>query len=204
MFNYFSNFLILKSDETDEEHLAKIIDFDMDNKRIRLSLIDEEKNRYYTRNKNIKILIPANEDLYNFKTIILYFDVLERIMTIQYPEHIEVIHRRKFKRYPFKFPIEVTIGDTIVNSITFDISLGGLSFAIKSEKLCQVEDYVKINFPNSNPYIGGLWLKIVNHRETIFNGYTLHMYGCEFEDLDDRMLNQLTIFLNENEIKSHL
>lgn len=203
MFNHFSNFLILKSDETTEEHLAKIIDFDMENKRIRLSLVDEEKNNFYTRNKSIKIVIPTNKDVYSFETNIIYLDVLERIITIQYPENIEVVHKRKYKRYPFNFPIEVVMGDTTFPSITIDMSIGGLSFAIKTTKICQVEDYVKVNFSNTTPYLGGLWLKIVNHRESILNSHNVHIYGGEFEDLDNRMLNQLIVFLNENDIKSH-
>ena len=203
MISHFSNFLILKSHETNEEHLAKIIDFDMENKKIRLSLVDEEKNVYYTRNKSIKIIVPTNKDIYSFETNILNLDVIERIITIQYPENIEVVHKRKYKRYSFNFPIEVVMGDTTFTSITMDISIGGLSFAIRTTKICQVEDYVKINFSNTTPYLGGLWLKIVNHRESLLNNQNVHIYGGEFEDLDSRMLNQLIVFLNENDIKSH-
>lgn len=203
MIRHFSNFLILKSDETEEEHLARIVDYDLENKKMRLSLIDNEKNKYYRRDKNIKVLIPANKDLYNFKSNILYFDIIERIMTIKYPDEIEIIHRRKNKRYPFKLPIEIEIGDTVVPSVTFDISLGGLSFAVKTTKICQIDDYIKINFCKTSQYLGGIWGKIVNHRESIYKGNTLHLYGAEFEDLDDRMLNKLILFLNENNIKSH-
>lgn len=200
MLSNFKNFLILKSDETNEEHLAKIEHYDTNNKKLQLRLIDDEKNLSYRKGSNINVLIPDSEDLYKFQTEVIYYDIIERILSITYPEEVEVIHRRKEKRFPLKLLIEAKIGESTLDSITFDISLSGLSFIAKTDKICHVGDYVEIKIKLEKSNIQNLWIKILNKRTIDYMDKTYILYGGEFEELSADSIDELLILLNENSI----
>ena len=46
MFQKIENYLILKNSENFEEHIAKIIELEKESRKIKLQLIDENKNIY--------------------------------------------------------------------------------------------------------------------------------------------------------------
>ena len=64
MFQKIENYLILKNSENFEEHIAKIIELEKESRKIKLQLIDENKNIYYKRNKELEVLIPHDKELF--------------------------------------------------------------------------------------------------------------------------------------------
>ena len=94
MFQKIENYLILKNSENFEEHIAKIIELEKESRKIKLQLIDENKNIYYKRNKELEVLIPHDKELFLFKSSVIYYDILDKIVTIEYPEitMIEIIN----------------------------------------------------------------------------------------------------------------
>ncbi len=197
------NYLILKSKETNEEHLARIVEVEKEEKKIKLVLIDEYKNVFFRRNRNVDVLIPANQDLYTFSSPILYFDILERIMTIEYPKEINMLHRRKHKRFEIKIALDAFIGETQIESFSYDISLGGISFVTYTDKLFSVGDYIKLLIKTKK--LGGveLWVEVMNQRPININGKRYFLNGGQFDEINERELELLTIFLYENDVKLH-
>ncbi len=197
------NYLILKSNETSEEHLARIVQVEKIEKKIKLVLIDEHKNIYFRRNKNVEVLIPVDQDLYTFNSPILYFDILERIMTIEYPEEVNMLRRRKHKRYPIKLAIEAYIGDTKIESFSSDISLGGLSFVTFSNKLFSIGDHIKLHFKTKSLGKLELWVEVINQRSIEIKGKKYFLNGGKFKEVSEKEIDVLAIFLYENDIKLH-
>lgn len=203
MIGKIDNYLILKSKETNEEHLARIVEVEKIEKKIKLVLIDEHKNIFFRRNRSVDVLIPANQDLYTFNSPILYFDILERIMTIEYPKEINLLHRRQYKRYEIKVALEAYIGETEIESFSYDMSLGGISFVTLTNKLFSVGDYIKIQFKTRSLGSMELWVEVMNQREIDIKGKKYFLNGGKYDEIDEKQLEQLTIFLYEHDIKLH-
>lgn len=201
MLSNFKNFLILKNNISKEEHLGRIEYYDPNKKKIILQLIDEDKNLTFKKGSIIDVLIPANEDLFKFKATIIYYDIIERFLSVSYPDEIEVLHRRKEKRHPLKLLMEIKIGESIIESISFDISLSGLSFISKTDKIVQIDDYVQIKIKLEKSHIDDLWLKVLNKREINYMGENYILYGGEFEDLSLANIDEIILLLNNNKIK---
>lgn len=201
MIEKFSNHLILKNNETSEEHIARIVSVEKKEKKIKLELVDEKKNIYYRRNREVNVLIPVKDDLYSFSTPILFFDILERVMTIEYPKAVLIRRRRTHKRLPLRVAIKVEMADTIFDSLTYDISLGGISFVTVSDKVCVIDDIVKVFLEVDSIKSKEYWIHISNKRPIELNGKNYTLYGGNFEDLSQEGLEELAFFLNKNDVK---
>ncbi len=106
MFQKIENYLILKNSENFEEHIAKIIELEKESRKIKLQLIDENKNIYYKRNKELEVLIPHDKELFLFKSSVIYYDILDKIVTIEYPNEIDKILRRQHTRYDINVALD--------------------------------------------------------------------------------------------------
>ena len=138
------SYLILKNQENNEDHLGEISGIYKDLHKIQIRLIDEEKNIFYSKNKSLEVMIPLDTDLYCFNTTVIFFDIIEKVITISYPEEISEIIKRKFKRYNLNIALEIELGTHMVPSISYDVSMGGISFLSNSQ--CVLGDKITLKF----------------------------------------------------------
>lgn len=197
MFQKLKNYLIIKSSDTEEEHLAKIVDLEKDTRKIRLQLIDEKKNIYYKRNKDLDVLIPHDKELFFFKSTVIFYDILEKIVTIEYPNEIDKVIRREHKRYDINVELEILLDSHSIPSISFDMSLGGLAFIINNH--IELDDIIPVKFKTDELDINELQVKIVNKRDFRYKGKDYLLYSGEFYQLNQDNFDKLLLFFNQSE-----
>lgn len=194
MFQKIDNYLILKNAENIEEHIAKIIEVEKENGKIKLQLIDENKNIYYKRNRDLEVLIPHDKELFLFKSSVIYYDVLEKIITIEYPIEIDKILRRQHTRYDINVALDVILDSHVIPSISFDMSLGGLAFIINNH--IELNDIIPIKIKADELVDNEFKVKIVNKKDFRYKGKDYLMYSGEFYELDKVSFDNLLFFFN--------
>lgn len=188
------SYLILKNQENNEEHLGEICGIYKELHKIQIRLIDEEKNIFYGKNRDLEVMIPLETELFCFNTTIIFFDIIEKIITISYPEEISEVIRRKFKRYNLNIALEIELGAHLVPSISYDVSLGGISFLTNSQ--CVLGDKITLKFkldPFKNLDVN---VKILRKKNFIFRGKYFLFYAGEFINLEKEMSEKLEKYLN--------
>lgn len=197
MFRKSKNYLILKNAETPEEHLGRIVDIDKHSRKLRLELVDENKNRYYRRDKEIEILVPMEKDLYSFKSNVIFYDVIDKIITVEYPEEINTIIRRKYKRFDLQLALDIQFHEHIIPSISYDLGLGGIAFLVHPH--FELENTVKIKIKSDLLQDIFYDVKIVNKKVFRYNGNDYFLYAGEFCELEGERFDKLLIFFSDKE-----
>lgn len=196
MFQKIENYLILKNSENYEEHIAKIVELEKGSRKIKLQLIDENKNIYYKRNRKLEVLIPQDKELFFFKTSVIYYDLLDKIVTIEYPNEIDKIRRREHIRYDINVALDVILDLHIIPSISFDMSLGGLAFIINNN--IELNDIIPIKIKTEELMGNEFKIKIVNKKDFRYKGKNYLMYSGEFFELEQKSFDSLLFFFNRN------
>lgn len=196
MFQKIENYLILKNSENYEEHIAKIVELEKESRKIKLQLIDENKNIYYKRNRELEVLIPQNKELFFFKSSVIYYDLLEKIVTIEYPNEIDKIRRREHIRYDINVALDVVLDSHIIPSISFDMSLGGLAFIINNN--IELDDIIPIKIKTEELMENEFRVKIVSKKDFRYKGKNYLMYSGEFFELEQASFDNLLFFFNKN------
>ena len=188
------SYLILKNQENNEEHLGEICGIYKDLHKIQIRLIDEEKNIFYSKNKSLEVMIPLDTDLYCFNTTVIFFDIIEKVITISYPEEISEIIKRKFKRYNLNIALEIELGTHMVPSISYDVSMGGISFLTNSQ--CVLGDKITLKF-KMDPFKNlDIDVKILKRKKFIYQGKSSLFYAGEFIHLKKEMSDKLDEYLS--------
>ena len=196
MFQKIKNYLILKNSENYEEHIAKIVELEKRSRKIKLRLIDENKNIYYKRNRELEVLIPQDKELFFFKSSVIYYDILEKIITIEYPNEIDKILRRQHIRYDINVALDIVLETHTIPSISFDMSLGGLSFIINHN--IELDDIIPLKIKVEELIESEFQVKIVNKKDFRYKGKNYLMYSGEFFKLEQESFDNLLFFFNKN------
>mgnify|MGYP003590419064 CR=1 FL=1 len=187
------NYLILKNQENNEEHLGEIYSIYRDLHKIQIKLIDEEKNIFYVKNRDLEVMIPIGTELFCFNTTVLFFDIIEKVITISYPEEISEVIRRKFRRYNLNIALEIELGAHLVPSISYDVSLGGISFLTNSQ--CVLGDKITLKF-KMDPFKNlDVDVRILRRKNFIYRGKYFLFYAGEFINLKKEISDKLEKYL---------
>lgn len=200
MFENVKNYLIIKNEDTTEEHLGKIIEIEKKNRKIKLQLVDENKNIYYRRERTLDIMVPMETELYCFKSSVLFYDIIEKIMTIEYPAEVSKVIKRNHRRYDINVALDILLGDHIIPAITYDIGLGGIGFLINNSYYLENDIIIKIKAEDFN--VDYLHIKILNKREFRYKGKDYLLYGSEFIELKTDQFDKLVLFFNTLEAEN--
>lgn len=193
------NYLILKNPITLEEHIGKILNVEKDSRKIKLQLVDEKNTRYYKNNKEVEILIPYEEKLYHFKTVIIYFDIIEKILTIEYPEKIDDEIIRKYKRYDINLALDIFLKNHIVPSISYDISLGGIAFIINDNiEMAEILS-LKIKTEDLEEFI--FKVRVIHVKNIRYKKQDFLLYSAEFCNPSEEEFETLFVFFTKIEEK---
>lgn len=133
MLEKMNNYLIIKNPITLEEHFGKILNIEKNHKKIKLQLVDENNTYHYSKNCDIEILIPVSNKLYHFISTITFIDVLDKIITIDYPENVDKEISRLHTRYDLNVALDIYLENHVIPSISYDISLGGIAFIVNED-----------------------------------------------------------------------
>ena len=193
MFDNVKNYMVLNNEETNEEHIGKIIEIDKESKKIKLRLVDDNRNLYYRRDKEIEVLVPKESNLYCFHSLVIYYDVLERIITIEYPEELTKVIKRKHKRYDINLPIDIQTEYHQLPSISFDLCLGGISF-LASPKFV-LKDEIVIKLKDESLKDEEFKVRLLSKKEFKYQGKDYILYGGEFINLQKDSFEKLILFL---------
>ena len=196
MFQKIENYLILKNSENFEEHIAKIIELEKESRKIKLQLIDENKNIYYKRNKELEVLIPHDKELSLFKSSVIYYDILDKIVTIEYPNEIDKILRRQHTRYDINVALDIFLDSHVIPSISFDMSLGGLACIINNH--IDLNDIIPIKIKIEELAEKEFKIKIVSKKDFKYKGKNYLMYSGQFFELEQESFHRLLFFFNKN------
>jgi len=191
MLEKINNYLILKNPITMEEHFGKILDVDKHNK-IKVKLIDDYNTNHYLKNREIEILIPFGTKLYHFVSTITFYDILEKTITINYPENIDKEINRKHKRYDINLELEIYKENHIIPSISYDISLGGLAFIVNDDIKFEETICLKIKVNNLKDII--LKVEIIHAKRIRYDKKYYLLYSGQFIDFSKDEFDKLSLF----------
>lgn len=193
--NSIKSTLILKNNETSEEHFGKILDINKEMKKIRIQLLDEEKYIYYKRYIEIELIIPIETDIYHFKTSVIYYDIIDKIVTITYPEEVSEIIKRKYERFNLNIALDIVLLEHVIPSISYDLCVGGISFLANYTLILDNKIKIKIKVEEfKDDYFNAL---ILNKKTFSFKGNHFLFYSAKFIDLSDEMSRKITDYLNK-------
>lgn len=195
MFDNIKNYMILRNEDTPEEHLGKVIEIEKSTRKIKLQLIDDNKNLYYRRDKEIEVIMPKEVELYCFKSFVIYYDILEKIITIEYPEELNKIITRKHRRYDINIPIDIETSSHVLPSISFDLGLGGIGLLVSNQYQLDEEVVIKIKSPKLSEE--EFKVRILSQKDFRYKGKDYLLYGGEFINLKKEAFEKLILFLNE-------
>lgn len=194
MLDNIKNYMMIRSDETIEEHLGKVLELDRNTKKIKLQLIDDNKNLFYRRDKEIEVVIPKESDLFCFKSFVIFYDVLERTIIVQYPEELNKVIKRGHKRYDINIPIDICTDQHCLPSISFDLGLGGIGILVNPQFALEEEIQIKIKDQNLANEV--FKVRVLNKKEFKYKGKDYILYGGEFINLKKEAFEKLMLFLN--------
>lgn len=194
MSNY-PKYIILKNKENQEDHVGEISEF-KEGKFIKLKLTDTTKNKSFHRGVELEVILPKNNKIYIFDAFILYFDIIERILTIDYPENIRRLKRRKHKRYKIPIPIMVELEDELANTYTYDISVEGISFLVSPSIMFKSNSIIPVSF-DLNENTLHVNLQLVNSRILYLNQKKFLLLGASFETLSTNDYNNLLNYISK-------
>lgn len=200
MFDNVKNYMILRNEDTPEEHLGRVIEIEKNTRKIKLQLIDDNKNLYYRRDKEIEVIMPKEEELYCFKSFVIYYDILDKIITIEYPEELNKIITRRHKRYDINIPIDIEMSAHVLPSISFDLGLGGVGLLVNSQYVLNDEIIIKIKSPKLIQE--EFKVRVLSKKEFRYKGKDYLLYGGEFINLKKDAFDKLIIFLNERNLQT--
>lgn len=195
MFDTIKNYMILRNEDTPEEHVGKVIEVEKGTRKIKLQLVDDNKNLYYRGNKEIEVIMPKEVELYCFKSFVIYFDVLDRIITIEYPAELNKIIKRGHKRYDINIPVEIEVNAHKVPSISFDLGLGGIGLLVNSSY--ELNEEVVIRIKTEKLINEEFKLRVLNKKDFKYKGKDYLLYGGEFINIKKEAFDKLILFLNE-------
>ena len=115
-------------------------------------------------------------------------------MPISYPEEISEVIRRKFRRYNLNIALEIELGAHLVPSISYDVSLGGISFLTNSQ--CVLGEKITLKFkmdPFKNVDVD---VKILRRKNFIYRGKYFLFYAGEFINLKKEISDKLEKYLS--------
>lgn len=194
MLDNIKNYMMIRSDETIEEHLGKVLELDKNTKKIKLQLIDDNKNLFYRRDKEIEVVIPKESDLFCFKSFVIFYDVLERTIIVQYPEELNKVIKRGHKRYDINIPIDICTDSHSLPSISFDLGLGGIGILVNPQ--FTLEEEIQIKIKDQNLVNEVFKVRVLSKKEFKYKGKDYILYGGEFINLKKEAFEKLMLFLN--------
>lgn len=200
MFDTIKNYMILRNEDTPEEHVGKVIEIEKGTRKIKLQLVDDNKNLYYRGNKEIEVIMPKEVELYCFKSFVIYFDVLDRIITIEYPAELNKIIKRGHKRYDINIPVEIEVNTHKVPSISFDLGLGGIGLLVNSSY--ELNEEVVIKIKTEKLVNEEFKLRVLNKKDFKYKGKDYLLYGGEFINIKKEAFEKLILFLNEKNMSN--
>jgi c-di-GMP-binding flagellar brake protein YcgR len=214
-----NNFIIRKDGRTYE---TVIVDYMISEGKIKLQIINEEPRSIflYTRDK-IDVGIPQRGGFCHFKSTVLYRDVIDHFIVIDYPQNIVKEERRQYKRLSIHLNISVgfdhkhnlipastdgndetemesSYSEIIDNPANFmqvmmsNISMGGLAFYSIEEFGSGEIVFFNFSLPNNVPF-KNLQGEIKYSKPTKYN--KVREYGVKFVDITNENLDLLRDFI---------
>lgn len=154
-----------------------------------------KKNIYYKRYIEIELIIPIETDIYHFKTSVIYYDIIDKIVTITYPEEVSEIIKRKYERFNLNIALDIVLLEHVIPSISYDLCVGGISFLANYTLILDNKIKIKIKVEEfKDDYFNAL---ILNKKTFSFKGNHFLFYSAKFIDLSDEMSRKITDYLNK-------
>ncbi|MDN5304721.1 MAG: PilZ domain [Fusobacteriaceae bacterium] len=185
-----SNLVILKKEG--REILGKIIRKEKKN-RLKIEFVGKGNLPFIQIKDEIEVGIPAKEGVYIFHTPVIYFDVIDRYIIVEYPTSIEKTNRRNYERHNIHINLEVIINGEVYKAISSDIGGGGVGFYTAHE--LKKDTTVIMNFELGNHKYEGILGIIRSISDTLHKN--IKRYGIEYTNLEDSIREDILLKIFE-------
>ncbi|TDT67414.1 c-di-GMP-binding flagellar brake protein YcgR [Hypnocyclicus thermotrophus] len=186
-----SNLLILKKE--DREILGKIVKNEKQKNKLKIEFVGKGTLPFIQVKDELEVGIPTKDGIYVFNSSVIYFDVIDRYIIIEYPTDIEKTNRRNYERHNIHINLEVIIEGEIYKAISSDIGGGGVGFytAHNIEK----GKTVIMNFQLGKHKYEGILGIIKSEMDTVHKN--IKRYGIEYTNLEDDIREDILLKIFE-------
>ncbi|TDT72253.1 c-di-GMP-binding flagellar brake protein YcgR [Hypnocyclicus thermotrophus] len=183
--------IILKKDNY--EYNGIIEKYDIKNHRITIKILAKNKrNIFLHKGDSIDIEISKAGYYCHFNTKIIYNDVIDHEIVVEYPETIFNDERRKYRRLTLRIEIDILKGNKNYKGLMENISLGGIAFMSSYNFDPSDIIYITFTLPNGVIY-KNIKAEIKFKKTTDFP--KIKEYGTKFIELSEGQKDVLNDFL---------
>lgn len=169
--------LIIESKNFDLDFFGKIKKLDRKNRKILLEIDNIGEKIFFHPHEEITIRFLSGHSIYEFKSTISYYDLIEMTAVIPFPEKLNLITDDRPDRYKYHKKIKILEENEDVSGFITDINESGLGFY--SPRAHKKGEVLKLELIQEK-YI--LIIKIMNKKlEKILNK-NLYIYGAKILD----------------------
>lgn len=181
----------------DRCHIVDIISIDYASKKMILQVDKESYQNVFHMNNVVEIKIILGGKTYLFNSLIRFYDMINLVLIIDYPENMKEVALRKFNRHAFRVLLKLISPDKEIDAVTNDISSQGLSF-YSQKNLSIGEEMMAIFAFSTDKPINIINIKIANKRVVTFMRKNMNVYGAKFFNNEPRRIASFKAAVHEN------